>query len=158
MVGEIMGESRAGRRYRFSPLSPPHPPTPTFFFFFPMLTLSFTSRVAAETKRMCSYGILKPANAHRHHESFRVKEEMWATVKLDLPWFSLCVCVSICVHVCVCDGVCQPSCGFDKFSWHCVFSWWLLSVPVWEPCVSHWLVNCRWLERSPSMKSLFSPV
>lgn len=64
---------------------PPRPPTPTFFFFSPMLTLSFTSGVAAETKRMCSYGILKPANAHRHHESFRVKEEMWATVKLDLP-------------------------------------------------------------------------
>lgn len=31
--------------------------------------------------------------------------------------------------------VCQPSCGLDKFHWHCVFSWWSVSVPVCERCV-----------------------
>lgn len=53
---------------------------------FGMLTLSFASRVAAKQTAKCmrSYGILKPPNTHRHHESFTVKEEMRATVKLAL--------------------------------------------------------------------------
>lgn len=54
--------------------------------FSAMLTLSFASRVAAKHTAKCmrSYGIFKPTSTHRHHESFTVKEEMWATVKLAL--------------------------------------------------------------------------
>lgn len=53
---------------------------------FTTLTLSFTSRVAAEhaAKYMRSCGIFKLSHTHRHHESFTVKEEMRATVKLAL--------------------------------------------------------------------------
>ncbi len=54
--------------------------------FFATLTLSFASRVAAKLTAKCmhSYGIFKPTNTHRHHESFTVKGEMWAAVKLAL--------------------------------------------------------------------------